>query len=440
MRRPRESQLYWVPDPVDHTHAKELAAMGRLLDSFPQLDQLVLDDLAAGRRTDVGAPGMSGAQVLRVGLLKQLRGFTYDELAFHLLDSASYRAFCGFGWAQRTPRRATLQQNLARVRPETWEKINRALVTHAVDEGIERCERMRSDSTDVDAHLLEPTDSGLLWDVVRVLTRLLKRAAQRVPNLAFSDHTRAAKKRLVRITYARHKADRKRPYRRLIRTAQDVTGYVRDALPQLRNQAKLHARMSHFVELGERVVDQARRRVLHGEKVPASEKIVSIFEEHAAILWKGLRDVHYGHRVSFTTGATALIVDCVIEDGARNDSSTTVRNVERFVEITGRMPEQAAFDGGYASKANLAAVKALGVTDVAFNKKVGLKVPEMVRESWMYRALWRYRVGVESVISLLKRCFGLRACTWKGEAGFQAYVWSAVVAYNVLFLARAQLE
>ncbi len=440
MRRPRNQQLFLVPRRVDHVHAKELAAMSRLLGSIPELAELVMDDLVQGRRTDVGAPGMTGAQVLRVGLLKQLRGFTYEELAFHLVDSASYRAFCGLGLGERAPRRATLQQNLARVRPETWEKINRQLVTHAIDTGVESCARMRSDSTDVDANILEPTDSGLLWDVIRVLTRLLHRAAERVSGLVFSDHTRMAKKRLVRITYARRNQDRRLPYRHLIRIAEDVLGYAHDAVLQLATEPQLQQRISHFRALGERVVDQARRRVLHGEKVPATEKVVSIFEEHAAILWKGLREVHYGHRVSVTTGVSALVVDCVIEDGARNDSTTTVRNVERFIEITGKTPEQAAFDGGYASVANLAGVKELGVDDVAFNKKAGLKVPDMVRETWMYRTLWRYRVGVESLISLLKRCFGLRRCTWRGESGFGSYVWSSVVAYNVLFLARVQLE
>ena len=440
MRRPRRNQLFLVPKLVDHPHAKELATMSRLLGSIPDLDRLVMADLVQERRVDVGAPGMSGAQVLRVGLLKQLRGFTYEELAFHLLDSASYQAFCGFGWGEHVPRRATLQQNLARVRAATWEQINRLLVTHAVDEGIETCRRLRSDSTDVDANILEPTDSGLLWDVVRVLTRLLKEASRRVEGVRFSNHTLAAKRRLVRITYARSKKVRKPLYREFIRIAEDTLGYASDALLVLRAEPKFHARLAHVIELGERVVEQTRRRVLNGEKVPATDKVVSIFEEHAAILRKGLREVHYGHRICVTTGASALIVDCVIEDGARVDSSTTVRNVERFIDITGKTPEQAAFDGGYASKANLAEVKALGIKDVAFNKKVGLKVPEMVRETWMYRALWRYRVGVESVISLLKRCFGLRRCTWRGEARFSAYVWSSVVAYNVLFLARTQRE
>jgi IS5 family transposase len=77
---------------------------------------------------------------------------------------------------------------------------------------------------------------------------------------------------------------------------------------------------------------------------------------------------------------------------------------------------------------------------VCFNKKAGIKVPDRVRESWMYRALWRYRVGVESCISLLKRCFGLRRSTSRGEVRFKAYVWASVVAYNVLLMGRAKLE
>ena len=95
-----------------------------------------------------------------------------------------------------------------------------------------------------------------------------------------------------------------------------------------------------------------------------------------------------------------------------------------------------AADGGYASTANLAEAKEKGVKDVAFHKKKGLKVENMVQSDWIYRKLRNFRAGIEAGISYLKRCFGLGRCSWKGLAHFKAYVWASVVAHNLVTLAR----
>jgi IS5 family transposase len=104
------------------------------------------------------------------------------------------------------------------------------------------------------------------------------------------------------------------------------------------------------------------------------------------------------------------------------------------------VPRQASFDGGYASGANLAAAKALGVKDVCFSKKRGLKITEMVRSTWVYRRLRDFRAGVEGMISYLKRAFGLDRCTWRGQLSFGSYVWGSVVSANLLTLARHLLN
>jgi len=104
------------------------------------------------------------------------------------------------------------------------------------------------------------------------------------------------------------------------------------------------------------------------------------------------------------------------------------------------MPRQVAADGGYASLANLRDAKAAGVEDVAFHKKRGLAIAEMVKSQWVYRRLRNFRAGIEAGISCLKRAYGLARCTWKGLPHFEAYVWSSVVAYNLAQLSRYQLE
>ena len=114
--------------------------------------------------------------------------------------------------------------------------------------------------------------------------------------------------------------------------------------------------------------------------------------------------------------------------------------IERHSEIYGSPPEQVACDGGYASKANLAEAKAMGVRDVVFHKKKGLRATDMASSPKVYGRLRNFRAGMEAVVSYLKRCFGLRRCNWRGLEHFRAYVWSAVVTHNLWVIARHKLK
>jgi transposase, IS5 family len=176
--------------------------------------------------------------------------------------------------------------------------------------------------------------------------------------------------------------------------------------------------------------------VFGGESVPAGEKIVSLFEPHADIIVKGGRDVEYGHKLNLTSGRSGLILDVVIEGGNPADSDRFLPMLERHIAAYGRAPRQAAADGGYANGRNLQQAKALGVRDMAFHKKAGLRIEDMVRSRWVYRRLRNFRAGIEAGISCLKRAYGLGRCTWRGLDHFRAYVWSSVVAYNLTLLSR----
>ena len=176
-----------------------------------------------------------------------------------------------------------------------------------------------------------------------------------------------------------------------------------------------------------------------GEAVSASEKVVSLFEPHTDIIVKGSREVQYGHKLNLVSGRSGLILDVVIERGNPADSQRFVPMLERHAERYGCMPRQAAADGGYASTENLRVAKDKGVEDVAFHKKRGLAIEDMVKSQWVYRRLRNFRAGIEAGISCLKRAYGLARCTWKGLVHFHAYVWSSVVAYNLSVFARHRL-
>ncbi len=450
MRKNVHSQLPLVPPSIEHDHAAELGAISDRLDALPEASDLVLEDLIRGLKDPTkGRRGMPADTVLRAALIKQMRGLSYEDLAFHLADSQTYRGFCRIGFADNSPSASALQRDIKKIRPETFEQINRLLLGAAAEEGTEKGRKVRVDCTVTETNIHEPMDSEQLWDCVRVLVRGLHRGREFV-NIEFTDHSLRAKRRRKAIWNAKTKKGRRKGYVDLLKVTRKVVAAAKRGAAVLRGcassdflvmaQAQVLAdELLHFAGLADRVIDQTHRRVILGDKVPAQDKVLSIFEPHTDIIIKGSRNVEYGHKLCLTSGASGLVTDLVIEDGNPADSDLALRMVERQEDIYGRVPRQIAFDGGFASKQNLADIKEAGVKDVAFSKRRGLKVLDMVKSSWVYRRLHNFRAGIEAGISFLKRCFGLRRCTWQGLASFQAYAWASVLAANLLTLARHDL-
>jgi IS5 family transposase len=440
MRQERTVQMSIFDVFAGHEIGRELKAMSEWLDAHRALLGLVAEDLRRDGVRATGRQGLPAEAVLRCALLKQHRQLSYEELAFHLEDSASFRAFARLpcGWS---PRKSVLQKTISAIRAETWEAINRTLLASARQAKLEDGRVVRLDSTVTAALMHEPSDSSLLWDAVRVMVRLLKEAKALAgdPGRGWRDHCRAAKKRARAIQFTRGRPQRVQRYRELIRITHATLGYLRRAAAQLAGDpaAELwRAKVRHYQPLVEQIIAQSERRVLAGEPVPARDKLVSLFEPHADIIVKGGRDVDYGHKLNLTAGRSGLILDLVIEAGNPADRERLLPMLERHVAVWGAAPRQAAADGGFASRENLAQAKARGVRDMAFHKKSGLKVEDMVRSRWVYRRLRNFRAGIEAGISCLKRAYGLARCTWRGLARFKAYVWSSVVAYNLALLAR----
>lgn len=455
MRQARKTQYTLRENWLDPDHAKELAAMSRVLDDNPRIAELVLQDLRIARRSpeaNCGAEGLSAEQVLRILVVKQLNGFSYRQLAFHLADSRSYRTFCRLGITDKLPSKSALNANLKCLQATSLEAINRLLVQAAQKAKVETGRKVRTDCTGVETNIHAPWDSELLWDSVRVLTRLMEQASKLLgaERVRFSNRTRRAKRRRQAITHAKTKEARRALYRDLLVVTEEVYGYAvgaRDLLQangvcaDLGPVQSLGARaiaenLDHYLPLVHKVMDQTRRRVLKGESVPATEKIVSIFEEHTDILRKDNRETVYGHKICLTGGASSMILDCSILQGNPADSTLATRMVERQVEVFARPPRQVVFDGGFASQANLQDIKHLKVKDVAFSKRRGLKVSDMVKSTWVYQRLRNFRAGIEGNISFLKRVFGLDRCTWKSWSSFQSYVWGSILSFNLLVLAR----
>jgi transposase, IS5 family len=451
MRRKLNRQTNLFTSASSNPISRELEQISQILDANPGLLDLVYHDLVKAKRHDTGREGLTAEQVLRCCILKQYRQLSYEELAFHLDDSSAFRTFSRLEMGQY-PCKSILQENIKSLAEETWEAIHSQIIGYAQEEKIETGRKIRIDSTAIETDIHHPTDSTLLCDGIRVITRWLAAGKQLSPQPAypFSDHTRAAKKRLMVILNTQKEKVRLAAYRELLSYAERVVAYAESAIPALRSfegaalsdtfaALGLARNLERAVGIFGKVIDQTVRRVIKGEKVPASEKVVSFFEEHTDIIVKGRRDVQYGHKVFLTGGASNLILDCMIERGNPADSDRYQDLLERHREQFGRAPRQVSADGGFASRNNLAFAKGCEVKDAVFAKKRGLTVIEMAKSAWVYKMLRNFRAGIEAGISTLKRAFGLDRCTWSGWGGFKQYVWSSIVSYNLLVLARIRL-
>ena len=222
---------------IAHAHATDLAAMSGLLDTQPALSARVQQDLDAGcpKNARTGRLGLTGEQTLRCLLVRQLTGWTYAELAFHLADSRTYRAFCRFSALGPTPSRSAVAATLRRVRPTTLAALNDQLVTSPAARAVEPARTVRMDATVVPTAIHPPTDSSLLWDAVRVLDRLLRRAQRLSGFTAYHRLLKRAKRRVLEIAHCAPQATprRARCYRDLLQYTEATASYAACALAHL---------------------------------------------------------------------------------------------------------------------------------------------------------------------------------------------------------------
>jgi IS5 family transposase len=355
-------------------------------------------------------------------------------LAFHLSDSASYRAFVRlpFAWS---PSRSTLQACIRAIKPETLQYLNEQLILHWLIEGTANSHHLRIDSTVVNSHITPPSDSQLLSDGIRVLSRLMTKSKDRIGiKLRFTDQRKKAKHLAFKIFNAKN-ADKEALYPKLLGLAKRVMKQSARSLERVMAVAgNSHAwcnEVQHYQGLLGRVIKQTTRRVINKEKVSSSEKLVSLFEPHTDIIVKGFRDVQYGHKINLATELSGYITHCSIEQGNTSDRDLFLPVLKLHKETYGQIPFRTIADGGYASQKNVQKGRAMGVQSVGFQKNVGLTLRAMGLQQKTLKKLAHFRAGIEGNISELKRAFGCSVAKWKQWSGFQAFVWSSILSYNL---------
>ena len=442
MRETRNAQISIFEDYSNHEYGIRLRRLSEVLDEHPEILDLVAADLIDASVSAVGRTGLSAESVLRCLLLKQQRGLSYEQLAFHLSDSQTYRTFTRLP-AHLSPSRSCLQSTIRSIKPLTLERAHQILTRSLLDTGTASLDKLRIDSTVVASHIAPPSDSQLLNDGVRVISRLLaKSKIETGVKVRFTDKRKAAKSLAFRIFNAK-KATKDELYPEMLTIARLALKQADRGRQQVIEGAALSAScqkwldaLAHYRDLTSRVVEQTERRVVCGEQVPSAEKIVSLFEPHTDIIVKGFRDVQYGHKINLSSELNGFITALTIEEGNPGDKTLFLPVLDYHRSVLGKLPRSVVADGGYASQANVAAGRAMGLKHVVFHKPVGVSLTAMGVKSKTFNALRHFRAGIEGNISELKRAFGAAKATWKGHDGFKAFVWASALSYNLVRLAR----
>jgi IS5 family transposase len=434
-----------------------LTRISDVLDQHGNLVDAVYKDLVQGlKHSKTGRNGMTATQVLRSYILWRIKNWDMRELRERIADGIGVRLFTRF-YSECVPNHQTFNRNFNHLTTETIRLLNDAVIQVAVGLGVEDGRKQRMDTTVVQSNIHFPTDSGLLWDVVRVHTRLVRQLRDVFgPALCgdFSDRTRRAKRRVHQISRMIGKSRSRqhvRKYRDLLKVTEEVMqkaaaiaveakALIEGLDPMAAAIAKtLVADIKEYGRLGQRVVSQSRRRVIDGEQVPVEEKLFSIFEPHTDIIKRGKiqTPVEFGHKVLVAESGNGLITDYRVLDGNPHDQDQLQPSLKQHQKIFGKAPGLLATDRGFHSDDNLAACKDAGVVNECIPQCGGQKTPERKahERSKVFKQGQRFRAGSEGRISVLFRGRGMKRCLRRGRKRFDAFVGAAVLANNLLVLA-----
>lgn len=446
MRKTHTTQPSLLESYSQHKFGAELEMISQLLDEHQEaLLDLMQQDLIDSQTKAVGRHGLTVDSILRCLILKQRMKVSYENLAFYLSDSMSCFSFARLD-GNVMPKKSCLQASMRKVTPSTLEAINEFLLLAWYQDGFVDPEKIRVDATVTSSNIVPPSDSQLLNDSVRVLSRLLKKSQQPTGiKIQFEDQRAAAKSLAFRIFNAK-KAEKDRLYPELLAITVTVLQQVDDALEKIQTWSTSDAtlqwveKITHYKELAKKVIHQTQVRVIDQKHIPSSEKIVSIFEPHTDVIVKGKRDVQFGHKINLSTEVEGFITYLRIEKGNPADSTLLMPVAEHHNKIFGPILKTMVSDGCYASQANVKNIRGMEkIQQVVFSKPVGLSMHDMGVKKKTFAKIKRFRAGVEANISEFKRAYGAGKATWKGLDGFEAYIRSSVLSYNLFKMARLRI-
>jgi transposase, IS5 family len=435
----------------------ELAELDRLLDD-DRLFQQVKADLACRRpgTLQTGRPSTPVEVILRLLVLQHLYAWSFEQVEHFVNDSLVLRQFCRLG-LEPVPHATTLLRWANLIQPETLHRLLDRVTELARSLQVTRGRKLRIDSTVVETTIHHPSDSGLLADGVRVLSRLVRRAGgllARGTEPLLRDRTRSAKRLMRRIHasaaitgrgVAAAAAERTMLYRRLLAVARASLRQAETVQQLLAARTggtieRVRAQVERYVPLVQQVCAQTERRVLAGEQVPASEKVVSLFEPHTAVIRRGKLPMptEFGSKVLLDEVDGGLVSRYVVLEGNPPDAPQLPASLDHHQAQFGHPPHTLAADRAFSTAANERYAARAGVDNVAIPKPGKCSAQ---RRAWeqrpAFRRAARFRAGIEGRISVLKHRFALRRCRSHGQVGMERWVGWGVLAHNLRQISRS---
>ena len=450
---------------ITHDYYAKYEAISVILDDNPRIVDRIHHDLEQALE-DTAMEDPRGAKfkfssdtVLRILLSQIIEGHSLRQIIIRIDDSNYLRFFTRIFNGPMIDF-TTLCKLKNHIKPETWKEVNELLAQSAVKERLIDGSQLRLDTTAVETDIHWPTDSSLLWDTYRTLARYIEQIREIDPALVGDRRLLVRKVKRLSQKIAR-KASKKpkaaaalKPlYIRLFELVQNIYEWsdeIAEALAQnlvrgrygVLEQATMalcRNALVHYRELGERVIDQARRRIIDNETVPNEEKIFSLFEPHTELLIRGkaAKAIEFGHMIQIGQVDGKFITDYEVFEKKPVEYKLIEPALEHHKRLFGDYPDTVAADKGYYE--NMKQIEQLGKRiEVVGIAKKGNRTEEQTRRETdpAFRHAQRFRAGVEGTISFLKRVLGLFRCYNRGWEHYVSTVGATVLAHNLLILAR----
>lgn len=404
-----------------------------------------------------GRPGTPAEVILRLLLLKHIRDWSYEELEREVRANFVYRQFTRIGGG-RVPDDKSMSRFSRQLGPAVIEKLHQRVVTIAQEKKVIQGRKLRVDTTVVETNIHYPTDSTLLGDGVRVLTRVMKKVTEVAGQMgtAMRDRSRSIKRKILEIARAsrdlseKGKQKRTAAYGKLLTVTSRVVGQAKKFSAEIVSKVKRGPRkilqkakrqLDQMIPHVEQVMRQTRQRVLGGD-TRAEGKIVSVFEPQTEVIRKGKagKPTEFGKLVKIQEAENQIVTHYEVFEQRPSDSALLTPSIERHIEQFGHAPQMAAADAGFFSAANEAKAEQLGVKQVAVPSQ-STKSPQRKqrqKKRWFKKAQ-KWRTGCEGRISVLKRRHGVRRSRYRGTDGMRRFVGLGVIADNLINLGHVLL-
>jgi len=401
-----------------------------------------------------GRPSTTVEVALRLLLLKHIRDWSYETLIREVRANLVYRDFTRIGGGA-VPDDKTMGRIGRQLGPETIKKIHQRIVEIARQNGVVAGKKLRVDTTVVETNIHYPTDSNLLGDSVRVLTRLMKKATQIAGEVGtkLRNRSRSLKLRVVEIArVSRSKSPQslermKGMYEKLLEGTVRVVGQAKKFVQEIAGGVKssssimgqaaldgIKKELETMLPRVKTVIAQTRARVLDGN-TRFEGKIVSIFEPGTEIIRRGKADkpTEFGKMIKVQEAESQIVVDYEVYKKRPSDSALLVPSIEVHKDLLERVPDLVAADAGFYSAQGEKAAYEQGVKKVSIpNRSTKSATRKKLQKTRWFKHGQKWRTGCEGRISVLKRRHGLDRCYYKGDNGMERWVGLGMISDNLI--------